>query len=345
MTDRPVWLTVSGYLPGQVRQEAAPDAGRDRDRLVRAPAPAVDGDLVAALGEPRRQLPGERLEAAVRGRDAASADDRDAQAVRPPKVASSGESDREHHHLDPTPSSEDTGVPSSGGLGCGGGSRLSSSWRSGSGPWWCPWWHRRPPRRRAPWRQPCTTASSPSSWIVTMRRAAHPAARARTMSIRAGGKAGAIYSHVFNGFVFHGSAKAAQALKGNPNVLTVQPNRKVSITAESITPGISRIGADSPFVTDATKTVSPALARGFSDPGHRHRPQPPRPDSEYRHWAWQELHGHRSATGRARPWNPRRRHRRQPYEVTGSASSALRPMPASLPSRCSTTPAVATGAT
>ena len=82
-TDSPVWLTVSGYLPGQVGEEAALDPVGDRDRLVGAAAAAVDGDVVAAPRQAGRQLPRERLEPPVRGRDPPGADDRDAQAVRP----------------------------------------------------------------------------------------------------------------------------------------------------------------------------------------------------------------------------------------------------------------------
>ena len=78
-TESAVCATVSRYLWRIVGSRAEPhtavlvEAGRDHVRA------AVDRDVMAAVGQPRPELLGERLEAAVGGRDPARAHDRDAQ--------------------------------------------------------------------------------------------------------------------------------------------------------------------------------------------------------------------------------------------------------------------------
>jgi MoxR-like ATPase len=71
-------------LAARRRQDDEAHAAVDRavERGIDVAGATVDGHVVAARREPRRELLGERFEAAVRGRDAARAEDRDAQRSR-----------------------------------------------------------------------------------------------------------------------------------------------------------------------------------------------------------------------------------------------------------------------
>ena len=77
-------------LATQPADPAAAHPGRERPRLVGAAAIRVDGDLVATGRQLARQLPGHRLEAPVRRRDAAAAEDGEPHGLRPFAWAISG---------------------------------------------------------------------------------------------------------------------------------------------------------------------------------------------------------------------------------------------------------------
>ena len=80
------------------------------------------------------------------------------------------------------------------------------------------------------------------SWIVMLERGANPRAAAPGLAKKAGGSVGQVYSHAIKGFQFKGSAKAAAALRKNPNVLSVTPDHAVYV-AETDPFGIERIDA------------------------------------------------------------------------------------------------------
>ena len=77
-----VCVTVSRCLPRSPRHPTSAHPGRQRSRLIGPAAVRVDRDLVAAGRQLARELPGERLEAAIGGRDAAAAEDRDVHRKR-----------------------------------------------------------------------------------------------------------------------------------------------------------------------------------------------------------------------------------------------------------------------
>ena len=59
----------------------------------------------------------------------------------------------------------------------------------------------------------------------------------------AGGEVGLTFTHAINGFVFKGSAVAAEALRRNPNVVSVTPDLPITLTAETLPTGIERVAA------------------------------------------------------------------------------------------------------
>ncbi|HYU50466.1 MAG TPA: S8 family serine peptidase [Candidatus Limnocylindria bacterium] len=101
-----------------------------------------------------------------------------------------------------------------------------------------------------------------TDWIVTIQRGLDVRTVAPALAKQAGGKAGRVYEHALRGFVFHGSAKAAAALKRAAGVRTVVPDRPLKIVAETLTPGIERIRADHPTANDAHQA-------GFTGAGAR----------------------------------------------------------------------------
>ena len=80
------------------------------------------------------------------------------------------------------------------------------------------------------------------SWIVMMEPGAKPRAAAPGLAKKAGGNVGKVYSHAIKGFQFKGSAKAAAALRKNPDVISVTPDHAVYV-AETDPFGIERIDA------------------------------------------------------------------------------------------------------
>jgi subtilisin family serine protease len=88
---------------------------------------------------------------------------------------------------------------------------------------------------------PGTDVLARNSWIVTLHDAADLKLAAR-MSKRAGGKVGLVYGSALIGFQFKGTAKAAAALRQNPNVASVEADRPIYLT-ETVPFGIERVRA------------------------------------------------------------------------------------------------------
>jgi subtilisin len=109
---------------------------------------------------------------------------------------------------------------------------------------------------------PASAGGATTSWIVTVQPGIDARSAAPGLARRAGGMAGRIYEHALHGFVFHGSAQAAAALKGAPGIRTVVADRPLKIVADTLTPGIKRIRADHP-------TADNAHQRGYTGAGAR----------------------------------------------------------------------------
>ena len=96
-----------------------------------------------------------------------------------------------------------------------------------------------------------SSAGTTDSWIVTLRKGHDPKAEAPGLARQAGGTVTHVYEHALKGFAFKGSAKAADALRHNPNVRTVVADGPVHIAAETTPTGIRRIRARHPTQPDA----------------------------------------------------------------------------------------------
>ncbi len=105
-------------------------------------------------------------------------------------------------------------------------------------------------------------AGPATDWIVTIQRGLDVRTVAPALARQAGGRSGRIYEHALRGFVFHGTAGAADALKRAAGVRTVVADRPLKIVADTLTPGIERIRADHPTADDAHQ-------RGFMGAGAR----------------------------------------------------------------------------
>ena len=105
-------------------------------------------------------------------------------------------------------------------------------------------------------------AAGTTSWIVTFKKGADARQTAPGLAKAAGGRAGLVFRHALNGFVFKGSAKAVAALRKNPNIRTIVPDRKITVLDDQITTGVSRIRANHP-------TEPSAYAAGFTGRGVR----------------------------------------------------------------------------
>jgi subtilisin family serine protease len=93
-----------------------------------------------------------------------------------------------------------------------------------------------------PFPQTGTDVLARNSWIVMLKAGANPRADAPGLARRAGGSVGHVYTHALQGFQFKGSAKAAAALRRNPQVRSVTQDRAVYLT-ETDPYGIERIDA------------------------------------------------------------------------------------------------------
>jgi len=93
---------------------------------------------------------------------------------------------------------------------------------------------------------PAAAPERATNWIVTVQRGVDARSAAPGLARKVGGRSGRIFEHALRGFVFRGSARAAQALKKTPGIRTVVPDGPVKIVADTLTPGIERIRADHP---------------------------------------------------------------------------------------------------
>ena len=105
-------------------------------------------------------------------------------------------------------------------------------------------------------------AEAAKDWIVTVMAGVKTRDVAPGLAKQAGGSAGRVFEHALRGFVFHGSARAAEALRRNAAVRTVVPDRPIKIAAETVPPGIKRVRANHPTAPDAQDS-------GFTGSGAR----------------------------------------------------------------------------
>lgn len=80
------------------------------------------------------------------------------------------------------------------------------------------------------------------SWIVMLVPGADAGAEAPGLARAAGGEVGHVYRHALTGFQMRGSAVAAEALRNNPRVVSVEPDRSLELT-ETLPFGVKRISA------------------------------------------------------------------------------------------------------
>jgi subtilisin len=88
---------------------------------------------------------------------------------------------------------------------------------------------------------PGSDALARDSWIVTLKKGVDLSSSGR-LARNAGGKLGLVYGHALHGFQLKGSAAAADALRHNPKVASVQPDRAIYLT-ETLPFGVERIHA------------------------------------------------------------------------------------------------------
>ena len=86
----------------------------------------------------------------------------------------------------------------------------------------------------------------PNSYIVTLRDG-DPAAVAAEHGRRHGAQVDFVYRRALRGYAAHMSAAQAANVAAEAGVAAVVPDRRVSITAQTLPPGIDRVGADESF--------------------------------------------------------------------------------------------------
>ena len=106
-----------------------------------------------------------------------------------------------------------------------------------------------------------TDALAVDSWIVTLVAGADARAEAKGLAKQAGGRLGLVYEHALTGFQLKGSAQAAEALRRNPRVASVQADHPVFLT-ETVPFGVTRIDA-------WTSTGDGAYQAGYRGTGAR----------------------------------------------------------------------------
>ena len=89
------------------------------------------------------------------------------------------------------------------------------------------------------------------AWLVSLAPGVDAAKVARPLARAAGGKAARIYRHALNGFEYRGTEDQVEELARDPRVLTITPDRKLSLLAETLAPGVRRIAAEDPTANDA----------------------------------------------------------------------------------------------
>jgi subtilisin family serine protease len=84
----------------------------------------------------------------------------------------------------------------------------------------------------------------PGRYIVTLRQGAEVDTYATFLGLRHAFAADVVYRHALRGFAAPLSEKAARALRDDPNVLSVEPDRIVTALPQTLPTGIARIDAD-----------------------------------------------------------------------------------------------------
>ncbi len=84
----------------------------------------------------------------------------------------------------------------------------------------------------------------PGRYIVVLRDGADAGSLAQALGRRHGFKVDVVYRHALRGFAAGLSAKAAAALRADPSVLFVEPDRVVTLADQTIPSGVDRIDAD-----------------------------------------------------------------------------------------------------
>jgi len=117
--------------------------------------------------------------------------------------------------------------------------------------------------------------SGASSYIVTLRdnAAVDPAVAANAATTRLGAAVTHVYRHAVRGYAARLTPAAAARLAADPAVASVQPDTEVRIAAQTVPPGISRIGADQSSAKSGdgrgTVDVDIAIIDTGIDPKHR----------------------------------------------------------------------------
>lgn len=104
--------------------------------------------------------------------------------------------------------------------------------------------------RRGP-AQIGTDALARDSWLVTLVADADPPSEAPDLARAAGGEVGIVYRLAMHGFQLSGSEQAADALRRNPRVASVQPDRAVYLT-DLLPHGVDRVEAWDQAGTDGS---------------------------------------------------------------------------------------------
>ena len=103
------------------------------------------------------------------------------------------------------------------------------------------------------------------AWLVALVPGVDPAKAARPLAKAAGGKAARIYRHTLRGFEFRGTEAQVRKLAQDARVRTITPDRKLSLLAETVPPGVTRIAARDPAGADAHDAGLPRR-RGAASP-------------------------------------------------------------------------------
>ena len=85
----------------------------------------------------------------------------------------------------------------------------------------------------------------PGRYIVMMRGGTDPGAYAQDAGRRYGFRADAVYRHAIRGFAGRFSQQALDELRADPNVLLVEPDRRVRALPQTLPTGVDRVDGDS----------------------------------------------------------------------------------------------------
>ena len=110
------------------------------------------------------------------------------------------------------------------------------------------------------------------AWLVALAPGVDPAKVARPLARDVGGKAARIYRHALNGFEFRGTEDQVEELARDDRVVTITPDRKLSLLDETLTPGVRRIAAEDPERGRRSRGWLPWGRRKRRSPRYGHRP-------------------------------------------------------------------------